>query len=346
MRKYKNKVIYIGDSRKMKGGVSSVMKILETSPLWEKYHCKWIETQINSPNKFHKILYLFQGIIKGIFLIPQFKIVHFQTTPGKGMKTLFPLFLYTLLWRKKIIVQLHMGNQIESHVNDLSFRFWTKYSNQILFLGHTWEEKIKPYLPKQIKTDFIYNPVHTQIKQSNHEKYFLYTAYFNENKGYDIFLKAFAKITSNYPDWKLIMCGVGDIELVKKCIKECKLEGKVEMPGWVEGEKKHILFTHAGAYCMTSYQEGLPMSVLEAMSYGIPVISTPVGCLPEILQHEHSVLFFNFGNSEELAYCMERIINDNNLRKQLSDKEYNITQNYFSIEKITQKLEYIYNSLL
>lgn len=90
MRKYKNKVVFIGDSRKMKGGVSSVMKILETSSLWGKYHCKWIETQINSPNKFHKILYLFQGIIKGIFIIPQFNIVHFQTTPGKGMKTLFP----------------------------------------------------------------------------------------------------------------------------------------------------------------------------------------------------------------------------------------------------------------
>lgn len=339
------KVLFIGDSRRMKGGVSTVMKTLEESPLWEKYHCSWIETQINSSSKLYKILYLLKGLTKGIFTIPKYNIIHFQTTPGKGMVTLFPFFLYTLLWRKKILVQLHMGNQIESHINDLSFKFWTKHSSQILFLGRTWEEKIKPYLPEQVKTDFIYNPVPIQLKQTNYDKYFLYTAYFNENKGCDIFLKAFAEIIDHYPDWKLIMCGTGETKLVKKWIKECKLEGKVEMPGWIEGKQKHILFTHAGAYCMTSYQEGLPMSVLEAISYGVPVISTPVGCLPEILQHEHSALFFDFGNSKELAICMERIINDYNLRKKLSDEGYNIANNYFSTNKVIQKLETIYNHL-
>lgn len=339
------KVLFVGDSRKMKGGVSTVMRTLEKSTLWKKFHCQWVETQINSSNKFLKVFYLLKGSIKGLFIIPKYHIIHFQTTAGKGMKTLFPLFIYTLLWRKKIIVQLHMGNQIENYVNDFSFKFWTKHSNQILFLGHTWEKKIKPYLPKHVKSDFIYNPVPKQNKQSSYNKYFLYTAYFNENKGCDIFLKAFAKITHKYPDWKLIMCGTGDTDLVKKWIKECKLERKVEMPGWIDGEQKHQLFLHAGAYCMTSYQEGLPMSVLEAISYGVPVISTPVGCLPEILEHQHSTLFFNFGNSDELANCMESIINDNDLRKQLSDKGYNISQNYFSVDKVTKKLETIYNNL-
>ena len=339
------KVLFVGDSRKMKGGVSTVIKTLEKTSIWKKYHCEWIETQINSSSKFYKILYLLKGIIKGAFIIPQYDIIHFQTTPGKGMITLFPHFFYTLLWRKKIIAQLHMGNQIEGYVNDLSFKFWTKHANLILFLGHTWEEKIKHYLPKQVKTDFIYNPIPMQIQQTNYDKYFLYAAYFTENKGCDIFLKAFAQITKNYPDWKIIMCGTGDIKLVKRLIKEYKLENKVEMPGWIEGERKHLLFTHAGAYCMTSYQEGLPMSVLEAISYGIPVISTPVGCLPEVLQHEHSVLFFDFGNFEELAICMERIINDYNLRNQLSNEGYSIAQSCFSVNKITQKLETIYNHL-
>lgn len=339
------KVLFIGDSRKMKGGVSTVMKTLEKSSFWKEYHCKWIETQINSSNKFYKILYLLNGIIKGLFIIPQYHIIHFQTTPGKGMITLSPLFLYTLLWRKKIIVQLHMGNQIEGYVNDFSFRFWTRHSNQILFLGHTWEEKIKPYLSKRVKTDFIYNPIPIQLKQSDYDKYFLYAAYFAENKGCDIFIKAFAKITKNYPEWRLVMCGAGNTKLTQKLIETYKLKGKIEMPGWVEGAQKHLLFSHAGAYCMTSYQEGLPMSVLEAMSYGVPVISTPVGCLPEILQHERSALFFNFGDADELANCMERIINDYNLRNQLSNEGYNLAQNYFSVNKITQKLETIYNHL-
>lgn len=339
------KVLFVGDSRKMKGGVSTVMKTLEKSSFWDKFQCKWIETQINSSNKINKAFYLFKGLLKGLVIIPQYHIIHFQTTPGKGMMTLFPIFIYALLWRKKIIVQLHMGNQIESYVNDLSFKFWTKHSNQILFLGKTWENKIKPYIPKQVKTDYIYNPIPMQARQSNYKKYFLYTAYFNENKGCDILLKAFAKIAEHYPDWKLIMCGTGDTLFVKKWIKECKLEGKVEMPGWIEGEQKHQLFKHAATYCMTSYQEGLPMSVLEAISYGVPVISTPVGCLPEILKDQHSTLFFDFGNSNELADCMRRIIIDHDLRERLSNEGYNISKNYFSIDNVTKKLEYIYNNL-
>lgn len=87
----------------MKGGVSTVMKILEKSTLWENYKCYWLETQINSKNKLLKILYLIRGFTKGLFIIPRYQIVHFQTTPGTSMIILLPIFIYALLCRKRLL---------------------------------------------------------------------------------------------------------------------------------------------------------------------------------------------------------------------------------------------------
>lgn len=345
MDRNKDTVIFIGDSRRMKGGVSTVIKTLEKSHLWKKRKCYWLETQINSSSKLLKTFYFIRGFIKGLFIIPQYHIVHFQTAPGSSMITLLPIFIYTLLCKKKIIVQLHMGNQIKDHVKDWSFSFWTSHANRVIFLGQTWQDKITPYLKENIKTDFLYNPVISQDKQLIHKKYFLYAAFFSANKGYDILLKAFSHIIKDYPEWKLIMCGSGDISGVTSCINKYHLNNHIILPGWIEGKEKEQYFREAYAYCMTSYQEGLPMSVLESISYGIPIITTPVGCLPEILKNNETCLFFNFGNADELEKKMRQLITDYELRNKLRDNSYELSKKYFSIEAIASKLDKIYDSL-
>lgn len=54
------KVLFVGDSRKMRGGVSTVIKTIEKSSIWEKYNCNWLETQINA-TKIIKFWYLIKG---------------------------------------------------------------------------------------------------------------------------------------------------------------------------------------------------------------------------------------------------------------------------------------------
>lgn len=342
----KNKVLLIGDSRKMKGGISTVIKTLEKSPLWKKYNCYWLETQINSNNILVKILYLLKGFAKGLFIIPQYRIIHFHTATGASMKTLLPFFLYTLLFRKKIIIQLHVGNQIKKHVNDYLFKFWTSRADLVLFLGKTWQNEISQNINCNVKTDFLYNPIYPKEKQLYYKKYFLFAAYFHPNKGYDILLEAFSKVIKKHPEWKLIMCGTGDTEGVYKSINKFRLNDNVILPGWVKGEDKEVLFKEAFAYCMTSYQEGLPMSVLESLSYGVPVISTPVGCLPEFLSDNESVLFFNFGNVDKLEKCMLKLIEEKEIRELISQNAYKIINSKFTIDVINSKLDTIYNNII
>ena len=77
------KVLVVGDSRKMKGGVSAVIKTIESSFIWKKYHCHWVQCQINS-SKILKILYLLNGYIDAFIRIPFYDIVYFHTAVGIG----------------------------------------------------------------------------------------------------------------------------------------------------------------------------------------------------------------------------------------------------------------------
>lgn len=341
-QKINHKVLVIGDSRKMKGGVSSVIKTLEHTPLWNDYHCKWVECQINS-YIFMKLAYLILGTIKGLFLLPFYHIVHFHTGLGNSMWVQMPLYLWAIVWRKKRIVHLHVGNQIVELGINRPLRFACLHAHVILTLGKTWI----PYIPHGTNTQVLhlYNPAPNVERSTATDKYFLFAAYITANKGYHHLLEAFARVTEKYPEWKLVICGTGEMEELQSCIKALRIEDHVLLPGWVDGEEKAEFFRHAYAYCMTSEMEGLPISVLEAIAYGIPVISTKVGCLPEILRADESALFYDFGNSSQLEKQMVSLIEEPTKREHIINQAYAEYKTNLSVCSFCKRLDAIYKEL-
>lgn len=343
------RVLIVGDSRKMRGGVSTVIKSMEQDPIWQKYHCHWLQCQINKGIVW-KLLYFIWGLLSALVRVPMYGIIHFHTTPGPGMKVVLPIFLYALLWQKKIILHLHMGNQMRDYKDDKLFRWVMSKADQIIVLGKTWRDFLVKEMGVRTPVEFLYNPVgasamkdpSSSLRMTNRQKYFLFAAFFNINKGYDVLLKAFARVVKKYPEWKLVMCGVGDTDEVKHYIAENHVEDNVELPGWVEAEQRDEYFQHAAAYCMTSRQEGLPMSVLESLAMGVPVISTPVGCLPEFLTTDENVLFFDFENANQLELQMIRVIEDTDLCEHLAKNGREVIELSFTPEKVFGKLDRTY----
>jgi glycosyltransferase involved in cell wall biosynthesis len=149
-----------------------------------------------------------------------------------------------------------------------------------------------------------------------------------------------------YPDWRLVMCGVGNVEEVKSFISENGVGDNVDLPGWVEGGEREKFFNNAYAYCMTSRKEGLPMAVLESLSIGIPVISTPVGCLPEFLTTDENIVFFDFEDADNLAKQMIRLIEDKELYNRLSENGVQVIADSFTSTKVFEKLDRIYQEIV
>lgn len=109
--------------------------------------------------------------------------------------------------------------------------------------------------------------------------------------------------------------------------------------GVISGSEKERAFLEADLFVLPSYTEGFSMSVLEAMSYGLPVIVTPVGAFPEIIKDGVNGYFVQQGNSMDIDNKIERLIlNPQEVRK-IGENNRKYVRDQFSIDLIAQQFE-------
>lgn len=342
------KVLVVATSRKTRGGITSVIKAHETGEQWKKFHCHWVQTHRDGPS-WRKILYLISGMLDFLVRVPFYDIVHIHTADygTEKRKRLFARF--TKLFGKKLIVHLHSSGpefSIGGKYREL-YRYSLTHADKVILLSNTWEqEAINAFhLPKE-KMEVLYNPCPT-VKASTpeeREKYILFAGTLTHRKGYDDLIKAFAKISPRHPDWRLKLAGNGEIENGRSLARQCGMENKVDFLGWVNGEEKDKVFRHASIYCLPSYSEGFPMGVLDAWAYHLPVVTTPVGGIPDVGIDEENIMLFTPGNTSELSEKLHKLVSDKDCYLKIQMASVSFADCKFNIRMITRQLEELYNS--
>lgn len=345
----KKRIMMIGSAEKSAGGVATVIRTMKTMPFWQEYSCYWLGTQIQR-NYLWKMIYASKAVIIAAFIMWRYDIIHFHTTPDKiGLLVQMPELLLAKLLKKKIVIEIHVGNQLNEHTNNKLFKWVLQKANLIILLAKQWEQLFKEkYQDINVPTVVLYNACEVNISASfikEKEKSIIMAAYFNNNKAPDLLLKAWAKIKEKYPDWKITMMGNGEVEYFRQISHQMGLDGCVSFPGYITGIEKENYWRKASIYCMCSYNEGFPMVVLEAWAYKIAVITTPVGGLPDIIEEGKNCLTFPFGNADILAKKLELLIENEQLRYKLAEYSHQFVKRMFSTEKINKNISNIYKSL-
>ena len=98
---------------------------------------------------------------------------------------------------------------------------------------------------------------------------------------------------------------------------ELDLGDAVTFLGWLPSGQVSEELANADAFVLPSYNEGLPMSLLEAMAAGLPVLSTPVGGIPEVVEHGVNGLIAEAGNIRSIADSMLALADDADRRTRL-----------------------------
>lgn len=339
-----NKVLVIGSAEQSGGGVSSVIKLMKKMPVWKKYHCYWLGTQIQR-NYAWKFWYAIRAYIIALFIIWQYDIIHFHTVPNISMIVQFPIFLLSVLLRKKIVLHVHMGNQLKRHHWDKLFKWHLKHAALVVLLAKKWQCLFQEeYTDINTPTTVLYNAceIISDISFMDKEKIIIMAAFFNENKAPDLLLKAWNEIKNDYKDWKVYMLGNGDVERYKKMADEMGLADSVTFTGYIVGNEKEHYFNIASIYCMCSYEEGFPMVVLEAWAHGACVISTPVGGLPDVIEEGKNMLTFDFGDWKGLARQLKVLMEDSERRVEMGKYSREFVLNRFALEKINDDIDKIY----
>lgn len=87
------------------------------------------------------------------------------------------------------------------------------------------------------------------------------------------------------------------------------------------------------------------MAVLDAWSYGLPVITTPVGGIPDVAKHKENMLVFTPGDTDKLSECMQELIEDKELFNKIEKASLYFANNTFNIDVINKQIEEIYNEV-
>jgi glycosyltransferase involved in cell wall biosynthesis len=342
------KVLVVATSRKTRGGITSVVKAHEVGAQWAKYHCTWIPTHVDK-GSLTKLLVLAWGLAKYMVLLPFADIVHIHVSEPNSAKRKLLFFRPAKWLKKKIVVHFHSFSPDTTINGPHSERYREMFcgADVVVVLSNYWKEVVneKFHLGDRIKV--VYNPCPSITYPQKYEKIqsILYAGTINQRKGYSDLIRAFAKVALKYPDWKISLAGNGETEQARAMAKELGIEGQLELLGWIRGESKDMAFKQATVFCLPSYAEGFPMAVLDAWAYGLPVITTPVGGIPDVAIDGENMLLFTPGDIDTLAEKLDIIISDEALREKLSAASVKMAAEKFNVNTITEQVGDVYESL-
>jgi len=292
-----------------KGGIEMVlMSYSQTIPDFQ-FLSSWKQT-----SKIKVIFHFIKQLPKIFYKLwkdKEIEIVHLHGSyKGSLIRKLILLFLIKTLFRKKIIYHSH-GSQFEKiyesagSCNKFIMHELIEHSDSIICLSVSWKRFFETnfncksiYVLKNI----INKPIIISKKNSKRNVIkFLFLGILGERKGIFDLLNVIIKYRYIFESKiEIHIGGNGETEKVQNIIKTNHLEPIIIFHGWVSGIKKIELLNDSDVFILPSYNEGLPIAILEAMSYGMPIISTNVGGIPEVIETGVNGFLVNPGNLKEL----------------------------------------------
>lgn len=192
------------------------------------------------------------------------------------------------------------------------------------------------------KIDFIYNPMENGDSTSCDikAKQLISVGRLTYQKGFDMLCEVAKEVLKDNPEWKWIILGDGeDKEKLESKIKEYNLQGKLILKGKVSNVEDY--YKNSSLYVMTSRFEGLPMTLLEAKSYKLPIVS--FNCLTgpsEIVRNNINGFLIETGNVAAMVNKIDILLSDINKREDFSNKS-NLDIEKFKLKPIVDKWESI-----
>lgn len=159
-------------------------------------------------------------------------------------------------------------------------------------------------------------------------------------------LDAFQMLKERHPYATMIFAGDGSELARLREYAAGRNMTDIEFTGYVSGAAKNDVFSHADVYLFPSWSEGMPISVLEAMTFGLAVVTRPVGGIPDFFEDGKMGFLTESRNPAVLARLLEQLIENPELRLTMGDYNHHYAQEHFRPAKVAGRLEDIYRSVL
>lgn len=284
--------------------------------------------KLRNKDGFLKIFSLFKFITSLFYLgkllnsiKPNVVNCHYIGPTSFYFALLKPVFGYTL------ILSFHGSDVFEATkfnraISKLQFYF----ADHVVGVSENLCSVLREWSPYKNQVKCIHNGVDfafwSQCKRESQAKFITTVGALRTVKGHDILVEAFDKISTYHPDVNLLIIGDGpQRSALEGMINDKNLKQRVFLTGELDKQQIRNYFAESLLFVFPSRFEGFGIALLEAMASGLPVISTEVGGIPEILTKGTGVLIPK-DNPERLKEEMEVFLKNPDLRKKLSNEAF------------------------
>lgn len=343
-----------GSTLDVKGGMTSVVKNYLNYDNWEDTKVTFIATH-TSCNRVLLLLFFFTSYLR-ILLHITFNKIHIAHlhTAEKGS-----------FYRKAFLVQTFKRFGIKIILHHHAAEFEEFYSNsshqQQNYIARILElSDLNIVLSKRLvsmihskapnaRIKVLYNAVNIYKRNTynNSARNVLFLGRLGKRKGaYDLLssIKYLDNIIDS--DIKFYLCGDGEIEEVKSRAKQMGISHRIAHIGWIDGTQKQDFLKNTMINVLPSYNEGLPMTILETMAYGIPNISTNIASIPEVITNGDTGFMIVPGDVDGLSKSLHKLIDSKELRESISNHSFCLISEHFSLDNNIYKLKKIYKSVI
>jgi glycosyltransferase involved in cell wall biosynthesis len=350
-------IIMFGPHPTATGGISNVINNWLEVGLSSKVNLEYISTlKRYVPRRyFYKFI---EALYANVFLLfrssSSVDIVHIHVSSGLSFFRKLILLKIAKLKGLKIIVHLH-SSEFEQFYNESSgsiknrIRSFFDDSDAIIVLSKSWKRFIEK-ISSNNSIFILYNGANLEKFSGkiphNNRINISFMGRLGKRKGVYDLLEAFARVVKDFPNAHLVLGGDGDINEVKQIVSQKELSNNIHILGWVSGEEKVRVFQECDIYVLPSYNEGLPGSILEAMSVGIPVVSTRVGGIPEAVSENKNGFLIQPGDVDDMTDKLQCLVANDGLRQRMGIESMIIMQEKFDIVQIVEELVQIYQKVL
>ncbi|ENM5835796.1 glycosyltransferase, partial [Vibrio metoecus] len=194
--------------------------------------------------------------------------------------------------------------------------------------------------------NILYNPVPNLnvTKVDTETCNFTFIGELSKRKGITDLLNAFAM--NEVENARLLIAGNGDIAQLSYLCTELGISNKVEFLGWINNKQKLDLLARTDVVVLPSYAEGLPMSILEAMSAGLPVITTSVGAIGDAITNNVNGLIVEPGNISDIFLAINELASNPDKRIEFGIAAKNKFDDFFNEDIVARKLACYYSDLI
>jgi len=163
-------------------------------------------------------------------------------------------------------------------------------------------------------------------------------------KGHQVLLEAASSLEAAYPDLYFLLVGDGPLRAeIEQQISELGLRDRVLLTGFYP--EVADIYPALDLFCLPSLMEGMGLVLLEAMHFGLPVVASRVGGIPELVTDGETGLLVPAGDSKALSIALQKLLGDTDLRQNLGQRGQAQVPN-FTVDKMVREVEKVYNALV